>query len=201
MKKQILLLGFVTSLLVYLASCTGKEQTQKLEKDISELKSEIVKLEQKIDQIYKEIYALKRELAKRSWLKIGEEFLYQGKKIILKKYEILQCDNLAEKDKKELFIYLYVENIDDKSRYHVLDINLYLYANGKKYKPLLGFIGGKSECDTRRLYSIKDSDEIYPGEIYNGWLRTTIPLDWKLSDLKIHFDDTFGTTQSIWKLE
>ena len=130
-------------------------------------------------------------------LEIGQEFIYEGKKIMLTKYDILECATLSDQGEKELSIYLYVENTENVSRHHIYSFDFELYHKGRK---ATGFLPD-SICNGRKFYDTGDYAELYPGEICEGWIGAIIPLDWKPGDLEIHLEDPIFGTHCIWKLK
>jgi len=129
--------------------------------------------------------------------KIGQEFIYQGIRIILQKYETVSCSYLSDRGYKELYVYLYVKNINTKPHDHIYSYNFVLYHNGKKD---VAFFGSVSLCEDRKMYDVGTGEELKPGEIVEGWISTVIPESWNTENLEVHFEEIILGTHCIWKL-
>lgn len=130
-------------------------------------------------------------------LDTGHEFIYQGKKIVLTKYEFVQESLLTDDGEKLLYVYLYVENIDNVSHNHTYDYDFVIYHQDREVEPLMRTILDED----RESYDIGEYNELNPGEICEGWTFVIIPLDWKADDVEIHFKPLFGETKCIWLLK
>jgi len=124
----------------------------------------------------------------------GQEFIYDGRKITLTKYEIVPTNTI---DKNLLWVYLYVENIDNVPHEHIYDMDFTIYHNGREDGGLIGF--GLEEG--RKYYSTGEYRELNPGEVCEGWIDSFIPTDWKAEDIEIHFKPMMSGTQCIWVLK
>ncbi len=127
-------------------------------------------------------------------LETGQEFIYQGRKIILTKYEIVETNI----DKNLLWVYLYVENIGNVPHEHINDCDFIIYHKGRKAEPLFGGFGPE---EGRKGYDIGSYDKLYPGEVCEGWISNYISTGWKAEDIEIRFEPLFGGTECIWKLK
>ena len=129
-----------------------------------------------------------------SKLEPGQGFIYNGVKIALTKYEIEPADWT---DKNILWVYLYVENIDNVPHNHIYgDMDFKLYHNGRED----GYLGSFNLAG-RKNYDTGPYSKLYPGETCEGWLNEFIPTDWKAEDIEIHFKPFLSGTICIWKLE
>jgi ABC-type transport system involved in multi-copper enzyme maturation permease subunit len=127
-------------------------------------------------------------------LETGQEFIYDGRKITLTKYEIVPTNTI---DKNLLLVYLYVENIDNVPHEHIYDMDFTIYHNGREDGVLIGFGLGEG----RKYYSTGEYRELNPGEVFEGWIDSFIPTDWKAEDIEIHFKPMMSGTQCIWVLK
>ena len=127
-------------------------------------------------------------------LTTGQEFIYNGVKIALTKYELTPTHTV---DKNLLWVYLYVENIDDVPHYHIYDMDFVIYHNKREDSGLSGF--GLEEG--RKYYSTGSYNKLNPGEVREGWIDSFIPTDWKAEDIEIHFKPMMSSTQCIWLLK
>ena len=126
-------------------------------------------------------------------LTAGQEFIYNGIKIALTKYEITET-NIG---KNELWVYLYVKNVDDAPRSHIYPWDFYIYYNGRKGEPLFNF--GDIE-GAKKMYDVGSYDKINPGEICEGWMSQYISTDWKAEGIGIHLEPLLGGIRCIWLL-
>ncbi len=125
----------------------------------------------------------------------SQEFIYNGVKIALTKYEITPTNTIG---KNLLWVYLYVENIDNVPHKHIYDMDFTIYHNGREDGGLIGF--GLEEG--RKYYSTGEYRELNPGEVCEGWIDSFIPTDWKAEDIEIHFKPFLsGIEKCIWKLK
>lgn len=130
-----------------------------------------------------------------SKLEPGQEFIYNGVKIALTKYEI-KPTNI---NKNELWAYLYVENINNVPHEHIHSEEFVIYDKGRKDGILFGAPGLE---EGRKLYDTGSYDKLNPGEICEGWVRHYIEPDWKAEDIEIHFVPSLsGIEECIWKLK
>lgn len=127
-------------------------------------------------------------------LMAGQEFIYNGLKISLTKYEIMET-NIG---KNELWIYLYVKNVGNDSRSHIYPWDFYIYYNERKGEPLLNFADIEG---AKKMYDVGSYDKINPGEICEGWTSQYIPIDWKAENIDIRLEPLFGGTRCIWKFK
>lgn len=127
-------------------------------------------------------------------LTTGQEFIYDGRKITLTKYEIVPTNTI---DKNLLWVYLYVENIDNVAHEQIYEWCFTIYNSGREDGGLSGF--GLEEG--RKYYSIGGYKELNPGEGCEGWIDGFISKDWKAEDIEIHFKPMMGSTQCIWVLK
>jgi len=172
------------------------------EKDIKEVSTpETKQVEQAKEEVAtEEIEKLEDEKTTGSQgiseeLETGQEFIYDGRKITLTKYEIVPTNTI---DKNLLWVYLYVENIDNVPHEHIYDMDFTIYHNGREDGELIGF--GLEEG--RKYYSTGEYRELNPGEICEGWIDSFIPTDWKAEDIEIHFRPFLSSfSLCIWKLE
>lgn len=127
-------------------------------------------------------------------LKAGGEFINNGVKIALTKYEI-EKTNI---DKNLLWVYLRVENADSSPHGHIYPWDFYIYYGGRKGDPLFNFTDVEGG---RKMYDPGSYDKINPGEIYEGWTSQYIPIDWKAENIDIRLEPLFGGTRCIWKFK
>jgi len=128
-------------------------------------------------------------------LETGQEFIYNGRKIVLTKYDITP----THIDKNLLWVYLYVENIDNVAHSHIYGDMDFIIYHKEREDGYLGSIAGMGEG--RKMYETGPYHELSPGEVCEGWIGTYIPTDWNAENIEIHFEPGFGPyTPCIWKL-
>lgn len=99
-------------------------------------------------------------------LTTGQEFIYNGVKIALTKYEITPINI----DKNLLWVYLYVENIDNVPHNHIYDeMNFITYHKGREDGYLSGIPG---ILEGRKMYDTGEYSELYPDKVCEGWTCT-----------------------------
>ena len=124
----------------------------------------------------------------------GQEFIYNGIKIVLTKYEIVPTNI----DKNLLWVYLYVENIDSVPHEHICSEEFVIYDKGRKDGILISVPGVE---EGKKAYNIGSYDKLNPSEICEGWTSYYIEPEWKSEDIEIHFEPLFGGTGCIWLLK
>lgn len=176
---------------------TEKENTQVESTTISDKQ---VDTEEKMESTETEATNEKQE--EYTVLEIGQAFDYKDKTIALKDNYTAECSILGEQGRKELFIYLFVENTSDKPCTNIYGYELELYHNEEKSDIFFG-LGVLGVCDEIELYNILGHEELNPGEVSEGWITAGIPIDWEEEDLEIYFNDfeKIPSTVCIWKLK
>ena len=127
-------------------------------------------------------------------LTTGQEFIYNGVKIALTKYELVP----TKVDKNLLWVYLYVENIDNVPHEYINSMDFVIYDKGRKDGILCG---GPTFEESKKGYDTGAYDKLYPGEIAEGWAGYYIEPDWKAEDIEIRFEPLFSGTKCIWLLK
>lgn len=172
--------------------------TEEEVKEVRELLEEIKKLKQ-IEESEEEVATEEEEETTGSQgiseeLKTGQEFIHEGRKIALTKYEIMGTNI----NKNLLWVYLYVENIYDVPHMHIHSEEFVIYHDGREDGILLGAPGPE---EGRKLYDIGSYNKLYPGEAIEGWTSYYIDSEWKAEDIEIHFKPMIGGTVCIWQLK
>jgi len=124
----------------------------------------------------------------------GQEFIYNGVKIALTKYELVPTNI----DKNLLWAYLYVENIDTVPHEPLNGMEFIIYYKGRE---VVGLCSGFTAEEGKKGYDTGSYRELYPGEVCEGWISNYIDPDFKAEDIEIHFEPLFGGTRCIWVLK
>ena len=172
-------------------ACGGGEPSKEKLSIPKEEEAELKEVEKVEEAETKEVTVKQEGLQE---LKAGQEFIYDGRKIVLTKYELVETNI----DKNLLCVYLYVENIDDKPHEHIWSEEFVIYHEGREDGILCKHLDNK---EGRKGYDTGAYRELYPGEICEGWTSFFIDPDWKAEDIEIYFKPVIGGTRCIWVLK
>lgn len=180
---------FIAFMLIFsfALACGGESSKEKLSIPKEE-EAELKEVEKVKETKAKEVTVKQEEL------KAGQEFIYDGVKIALTKYEIVETNI----DKNLLCVYLYVENIDDKPHEHIWGEEFVIYHQGREDGILCKHLDNK---EGRKGYDTGAYRELYSDEVCEGWTSFFINPDWKAEDIEIYFKPGIGGTRCIWVLK
>lgn len=211
----LIILIFLVIGTVIISGCGKPKETKTEEINISEvekeaeskLKEEPIVVSDKKEEPGEKVALEESETSKEKQeeyteLEIGQAFNYKGIKITLTDYYMAECSILGGQGKKELFIYLYVENTGNEPCANIYGYELELYHKGKKSDAYFG-LGVLGVCDEIELYNVLGHEKLNPGEVSGGWIAAQISIEWEEKDLEVYFND-FDKIPSIlcvWKLE